>query len=205
MDRLAAEFFASLASTADLTALEQWQKEKLVADVQKANLLRSTHSKFRLGQVLGPGSNKLSPGIFDSWAPDREVPAVWLPIRTVHPYAYKIINALVDSGEADVRGFSKEMVIPATWKVENGKVIELYNEFQYADKELCIELRRVILADQFSFRRCTLCRTIFVPASKKQKKYCSKECANKAISLTPERRKYMKDYMAVKREVERKR
>lgn len=205
MNRLAAEFFAALATTPDLDGLEQWQKEKLVADVKKAGLLRSKRSKFRLGQILGPGANKFWPGILNSWATGRKVPAAWLPIRTVHPWAYKIINALVDSGKADVQDFYKEMVIPATWKIDDGKVIVDYNEFEYADKELWVELVGLLLSssDDFPFRRCALCRTIFVPNSKKQKKYCSKECANKAVSLTPLRRKYMKNYMADKRKADR--
>ncbi len=172
---------------------------------KKAGLLRS----YRKDRVLGKGANTLKPwrGITQV-VERRETRCSRRPgclSVLVQPWAYKLINALVDSGKVDVRAFYKEMLRPATWKVENGKVVEDYIPWELADKELWVDLVRLVLSpDSFPFRRCALCRTIFAPASKKQKKYCSKECANKAVSLTPERRKYMKDYMADKRQAERK-
>lgn len=204
MDRLAAEFFANLANYPELKNLERWEKEKLVADVKKAGLLKSEHSKWRIKhkQIAGGGLEGLYPGIFESWStdPKERPPMTWLPIKLIHPSVYKIINALLDSGEADVHGFYKGAVTPAVWKLDNGKVVPEYDKFKRADNELWIEFVRLVLSpDLFPFRRCALCRTIFVPASKKQKKFCTKECANKAVSLTPARHKYMKQYMKERR------
>jgi len=187
-EKAVAQFFADLASVRNLSALEQWRKVKLCEDMDKAGLLQSplSSSQYRSKEKR----------LMNSWGRGaRKIPAAWLSIQDVHPHVFKLINALVDTGKVDVHKFHKEMIRPVEWQIENGRVASIYNPFQMAQKELWVPFVRTVLSDLFPFRRCNLCKMIFVPASKKQKKFCSRECAVKAVALTPRRKQYMRDYM----------
>jgi hypothetical protein len=187
--QLTAQFFAQLTRHKDLPLFEQWEREKLVSDLQKADLLQSPLSR---------SARRIEKD--KTWKDGREPPpGPWHAIRSIHPWAYKLINAVVDRGEVDTRDFHKKMLRPVQWKLENGRIVSMYDPLEMAEKDLWVPFVRLMLSDPFLFLRCALCKMIFVPASKKQKKYCGKECANKAVSLTPKRRKYMKNYMADKR------
>jgi hypothetical protein len=194
---LTAQFFAELARCKDLSRLEPWEQTKLVSDLQKADLLQSPFS--RMARAISKNKN-----FMNSWKSGGSIPGAWRAILSIHPWAYRVINALVDSGEVDTRVFHKQMLRPVQWKLENGRIESLYDPLEMAEKDLWVPFVRLMVNSNhlFPFRRCSLCKTIFVPKSKKQRKYCGKECGNKAVSLTPKRRKYMKDYMKEKREAE---
>jgi hypothetical protein len=182
--------FALLANVASLkTDLTRWQKEKLVEDIRDAKLLTSSLTTY-------PGAIITDKKLIASWG-NPHVPGEWLPICKVHPWAKKIINELLDTGEADVEEFHKtEMLRPIRWEVdqETGLIRNIYDIGEHAEKELLVRLSLLVHRGPLPFRRCALCKTIFVRHGKQ--KYCSKECTDKAIGS---RNDYMKNYMAKKR------
>ena len=184
--RQRAEVYAQLANVADLGAVEQWQKEKLIADVRAAGMLETTPI---FSPTKGKNENRK---IAASWG-RPQVPAEWIPIFRVHPWAYKFINQLLDSGKCDVRDFHRnDMLRPVIWSLENDRVKSSYDPADLGDKQLLVDLVRVITqrADPFPFRRCSLCRKIFVRFGKRI--FCSKQCTDKSVGS---RADYMRDYM----------
>src|SRR5215472_15146818 len=115
----AAQFFADLASVKDLSSLEHWQRVKLCSDMEKARLCQSPLS--------GKGYNKKSLAWWKN-TKDRRDPAAWVAIRSVHPYAFKFINELVDTGRVgahDVREFYEKM--PLFEWVVNERTVSYYD------------------------------------------------------------------------------
>jgi hypothetical protein len=185
--RKRAEIYAQLANVADLELVERWRKEKLIADVRAAGMLEASYNVW-------PTKLLADKELIVSWG-NPHPPREWLPIFRVHPWAYKFINQFLDTGEPKgVRNFHrKEMIRPVGWKLENDRVRSFYDPREMAEKELYVDLVRVITqqADPFPFRRCALCKTIFVRFGKQ--KFCSKRCTDTSIGS---RNEYMKNYMA---------
>jgi len=210
MDRSVAEFFAALVSTADLLNIEHWEKERLVSNVGKLDGMRDVVMSFadrfgsansgvtQIGKAMEEHKTRrlkaartTDKRFANSWRAGA-VPYQWLLIWEVHPFAYRVINNLIDHGGADVRELAGKRLKPTTLQT-NG--VLAYEAAEWIVSGLFEKLWEAITTQPFSFQRCALCKTIFVPSSKKQKKYCSKQCSNKAVSLTPKRRAYMKDFM----------
>ena len=191
--RQRSEIFALLANVANLAELEQWRKEKLVADVRAAGMLR---------QVLTVNPNiKLKTTdkrLIASWGNDQ-IPNAWLPVWSVHPWVYKLITGLLEAGHVEVAEFHKQMIRPIGWTLDNGRVQSQYDLGELSRKELWIHLVRIVLTEPFPFRRCALCRTIFFRHGKQ--KFCSKQCTDKAVGS---RNEYMRTYMAKRRHKARK-
>src|SRR5215472_1540267 len=80
--RQRAEIFARLANAESLAEIEQWQKEKLVADVRKARLTNSLFFKI---------TDAEAEDMVSSWG-NPHPPSSWLPILNAHKWVYKIIN-----------------------------------------------------------------------------------------------------------------
>ena len=180
-----AEIFALLANVASLKDdLKQSQKEKLCEDVRNAGLLESELTTYPEIRFVTEDED-----LIESFG-NPYVPKEWLPIKTVHPWVYQIINSLIQDGRADLTDFEKELPKP-TLKLDKdtGQLVRWYELGAYTDKELLFRLAR-ILSGQFNFRRCQLCSMVFVRRGKQR--YCSRQCTDKAAGS---RNDYMKLYM----------
>jgi hypothetical protein len=178
MSRLT-EFYAKLANIEDLKSLPSVEKEELMLDTVKAGLL---HSLFYAPK------GKRSP---------KDVPAAWLYLEWIHPWARQVIGDLVDSGKADIRGLTK-VAVANHWLPEFLVLDKATHRVvpQHTMDGIAYDgLMEVIYYKDLPFARCAICKRIFVPV--KKQKYCSKSCAAKA--LAPWKNKYMKKYMKEKR------
>jgi hypothetical protein len=161
-----AEFYARLASVKKLEALTLAEKEQIMVDAVKADLL---------------------PSVF--------VKAAWSTIAEVYPLARKIIGDLIDKFKADVRELDEKIrkdssrATELTLDKKTHRVIRPRPIRGY----IFTCLNEVIDADHFPFARCLMCENIFVPG--KNQKYCSKPCATKALAPWKARymKNYMSD------------
>jgi hypothetical protein len=194
-----AEFYAKVASIADLEALPLVDKSQLTLDAVKAGLLSPA---FLPGVVFDPGPGFPAPKKRKRSKPDNSL--AWFFIKGIHPWARKIISSLVDHGKVDPaitleldKAARENHWQPEGWDLDKATRRLIPRPTQ--DGVMYAGLMEVI--DPFPFDRCPQCKNFFVPG--KNQKYCSKTCSTKA--LQPWKRKYMKTYMADKRKTEAKR
>jgi hypothetical protein len=155
-----AEIFAALASGEKISDLRSWQKAKLLEDAKDCWL-------------------ELSAG----------------NLSESHRWAHYLINARLDNGRVDVSEFYKKLPHPVVLEGDSKSTTIRYDLDRKAEsdgntKSVFQSLWDVITLHPFPFRRCPVCRTIFVIAGKK--KYCSPKCTS--LSLGP-RTDYMRNYM----------
>jgi hypothetical protein len=217
--RQSAEIFAVLASVKDLSELEQWQKEKLVSDLQKVDTFGdllfhladlpedapSTRFSRALGRrLIEERSARLKRAsknkrFASSWQ-GSNAPYQWLALWNVHHTAYPSINQLVDHHMLDVREIRTKAFRPVRVEQSEGGTQITYDPLELALDGLWDLFWKIITLHPFPFRRCQFCKRVFIRSVKKQK-FCEKSCANKAIGPRTE---YMQKYMAEKRAEERK-
>lgn len=116
-------------------------------------------------------------------------------LSEVHRWTYKLINERLDAGKVNVSEFCKKMARPVSVEGDN-KSTAIRWDFRGTDdiKWVFWDLWNVITLHPFPFRRCLVCKTIFVVAGKR--KYCSQKCAARALGS---RNDYMREYMRKKR------
>jgi len=170
--RARAEVFATFANVAELSDLKKWQREKLFEDAKTGYL------------DLRPKN-----------------------IQVVHRWAYRLINDCIDKGEADVSQFSKELARPRRiqWLPQDSLITYDYAPRRHATietwKKFCLQdLWALLVSSKHLFRRCPICRTVFVATGKK--KYCGPKCTAAAIGP---RTDYMRDLMRKRRAREKQR
>ncbi|HXF76226.1 MAG TPA: hypothetical protein VNN13_09060, partial [Methylomirabilota bacterium] len=121
----------------------------------------------------------------------------------VHHWTHYLINNRLDHGRVDVSQFEKNLARP-TFLEGNEKLTAIRYDFDVKNphniKNVLGVLWDVITLHPFPFRRCPVCKKVFVLAGKK--KYCNSRCTN--LALGP-RTKYMREYMRKKRAREKKR
>lgn len=204
--RQSAELFAFLANVKTLSELEEWQKVKLVSDVEKldslgedllhtaAGLPGRKAAKQQAVRLKLAGKNK---EFITSWS-GEVIPYRWLAIWDVHPFAYELVNQLLNDGQkVDVRNLRERVYLlrPVAIQEYQGRgVVIMFDPTEMALDGLFGYLWRTITLCPFPFRRCPVCNGVFVPV--KKQKFCVKACANK--SLGP-RTEYMREYMRDKR------
>jgi hypothetical protein len=189
-----ADFYAKLANVEKLANLTSAEKEQLMVDAVKADLLPSVFFAMKV--------TRNDKEFLKSWDDPKNIPGPWALIWDVQPYARKLISDLVDRGETDVREFEKKItedhLRPEIWRLD--KTARRVITYPIVNGIIFDGLREVIQSDPFPFDRCSICTQFFVPG--KNQKYCSKSCATKA--LAPWKAKYMKTYMSERREIEKK-
>jgi hypothetical protein len=189
-----AEFYAKLASIDKLENLERKEKEQLMVDAVKADLLSSV---FFAMKVVDKNKRFLK-----SWDDPNNIPGPWPLIWDVHPWARKLITDLTDIGETDVREFEKYItehyLRSEIWRLDKSERRVVVHPI--VNGVIFDGLREVVQAVPFPFDRCPICKKFFVVG--KNQKYCGKPCATKA--LAPWKARYMKTYMSDRRKLEEK-
>ena len=190
-----AQFFARLASIQSVADLPRWEQLRLVQDTKDANFL------WVALFARGVGTVEKGSDIAKSWGSET-IPLEWRAICEVHPPARDYINALLDGKTVDPGPLLKQL--PTRWKLNKLRYeVEEVLHPTVLIKEPLLELTRIIRQSSFPFRRCPVCKKIFVPV--KRQKFCSTACRDGKWRQEKKevRREYMKRYMAQKRKKER--
>ena len=178
-----AEVYAALANVADLSELESWQKVKLVADASKAkvvsNLAKQKPSRqsdylHHLNEMEyrpnGWYSSKFILGLTDS--------------STTFSIMVKLMLGNFRNTSADRRKY-------LYWKISEPAFHTSLKV--YVNRFVRIS-GRLTTSEIFLFRRCPICRTIFVMNGKQ--KYCDQKCTARPAGP---RTDYMRGYMKERR------
>jgi hypothetical protein len=200
--RKRAEFYARLASIESLKDLQGWEGLKLEADAKQiGGPWPSRPEDLALYIKRARRLRKLSP------LPPQELTredltgmqrtAAWVMIHAVHPWTRKWILGLLDKGEVEdldtdaIPGGTKLVLTNDTARrAPRGKP-----DPGFPQEEAILDLYWILQREKFPFRRCPVCRSIFVPF--KQQRYCTPQCARTALRETRRetRRDYMREYM----------
>ena len=135
-----------------------------------------------------------------AWYADR-LPYEALDVLRKH--GCRLIVGLLDGEE--VKTHHPEILRDQVWSLSKNGTVEVRTRTLDPRYELLFDLEQVIRRPPFPFRRCAVCRNVFVRIKRQQ--YCSRQCATKQAESTrskEERRTYMRDYMAKRRIKQRK-
>jgi hypothetical protein len=193
-----ARFYARLASISALEELHRREREVLEEDLHRAveSLAKTVSSpKARVPKSLWkslPTQPQIDPATL-IWEHDGL-------LHDLHRIARNWIGGLIDAGFAYQ---IKDDFPERTW-VRHGDKVHQNVSTPDTWKHFVLDLERLVTAERFPFRRCPVCKAIFVRV--KRQKYCSPGCAYRERMTTgrEERRAYMKDYMAERRKNKRK-
>jgi hypothetical protein len=194
--RKRAEFYARLASIANLSDLSLSEGLKLQEEMELVRFpwLRTLSSvRERLGKVnpslAGVGEEELRRfrNTFSSVA-----------FHDIHRYARNLINGLVNNAEFDLTFHRPLDRIILRLDTKSQRVIENFKDPDPQD-EMILDLLDLLRQPNFPFRRCLVCKIIFVPV--KNQRYCSPACTYKGTEQARKEQKaiYMRDYMRKRR------
>lgn len=190
------KLYAHLASIpCSLSALPQRAKLQLVEEVRQADFpvqFTDMNTANRKAWFAGRGT---------------AMPDEWRALLRVHPWAHNAINGLLDGEKVPLplRQYQREVgaLDPQTRTVRARGELDIYAGEIVADLDHALKRKRTL----FPFGCCLWCKTtIFVRV--KRQKYCSPACTNKGNEAArkgkPERKEYMRQLMAKKRQKARR-
>jgi hypothetical protein len=196
----AAQFYARLASIPSLDDLREGERLLLTEDLDAV-----TRSWFQ--EVIMPNIDELHPHALTR--------GLDVSLREALPgLHYMVRDPICGLLDGEVIRAPYGAIPELTWRLKNGVVHEerdnsksMLKKFAGASfatiiQEYClIELAQILRQKPFPFRRCVVCRQVFVPV--KRQRYCSPNCAfqgTETMNKKEKKREYMRAYMAKQRQ-----
>jgi hypothetical protein len=183
------ELYARLASIPALKDLKEWEKLKLLDEVQE---LAFGFVKIKLGDV--PLEDPKTPEWVKKLTP-------WDILTNAHTWIRSALTNLFNGDGVPLKPLLERDNTVLRWDpspASRGEV-QWEHEHDWLRDEILVDFVYSLRQFPFPYRRCPVCPTIFVPV--KRQKYCSPACTAKGTEAArkDERRKYMREYMAKKR------
>jgi hypothetical protein len=198
------ELFARLANIEDLGGLKDWEKLRLVDEIREAGFIWLPIPPLGRSGFWNVPHEKI---VFDisphdllskSWGLRDQVPFEWQVLLDSHDCCRPTLNDLLDGKEV-LLDFVNTFDRTILWLDAQTSRLQYRLTGNNPAHSLRIVFEDILRQKVFPFRRCPVCRTVFVPG--KNQKYCAPACMIKGTqaSRKDERREYMKAYMAKKR------
>ena len=188
-ERQWAEWYARLGSIADLAALEEWEKFKLVSETNALGIEDSP--------LIG-GKRLVSARAKETWTVPSAIPFQWKAIAETHTHVRQILTDVFAGKIAVFPPYRHQaLLLPERHVALMGPAKDSLLLF-------LVDLTALFRCDPLPFRQCGVCDSFFVPI--KRQVFCSLACKRKAADeeRKESRRTYMQKYMTNRRKRQKK-